>query len=274
MKTEGEHLMKKSSAFTFIRRFGAMLLLAAALLLLGGCQAPDAHEPGWFAGLLAGPFSDLIKMVAGLFGDNYGLSIIVITLLIRLALLPIMLKQRRDQLAMNEKMRLIQPELQKLQEKYGDKPHDAKAQQLMQQEMMQLYKKHDFNPMAAFGCLPILVQLPILMGFYYAIIGSPDIATHSFLWFNLGQSDTVMPIIAILVSLLNVKVSEIGSLPRQQKSLTVLSYLSPLFIGLISFNAPAALPLYWSVSGLFLIFQHLLAQRMYKANSATTVISE
>ncbi|TCW40537.1 hypothetical protein [Laceyella sacchari] len=79
---------------TFIRRFGPMLLLAAALLLLGGCQAPGTHDPGWFAGLLAGPFTDLIKMVAGLFGDNYGLSIIMITLLIRLALLPIMLKQR------------------------------------------------------------------------------------------------------------------------------------------------------------------------------------
>ncbi|UWE04185.1 membrane protein insertase YidC [Laceyella sacchari] len=166
-------------------------------------------------------------------------------------------------------MRLIQPELQKLQERYGDKPHEAQ-----QQEMMQLYKKHDFNPVAAFGCLPLLVQLPILMGFYYAIIGSPDIATHSFLWFNLGHSDTVMPIIAILVSLLNVKVSEIGSMPRQQKSLTMLSYLSPVFIGLISFNAPAVLPLYWSVSGLFPIFQHLLAQRMYKANSATTVVSK
>jgi YidC/Oxa1 family membrane protein insertase len=143
----------------------------------------------------------------------------------------------------------------------------------MQQEMMQLYQKHEFNPMAI-GCLPMLIQLPILMGFYFAIKNSPEIETHSFLWFNLGHTDMIMPLVAAFIYFVQFKVSQVGIDSQQQKQMAMLGYISPLMIGLFSFNAPAALPLYWSAGGLFLIFQTLLFKRLYKQNEALPSISK
>ncbi|MFC7441757.1 membrane protein insertase YidC [Laceyella putida] len=269
--------MGKSSVFTFIQRYSNVLIAVAVLLLLSGCQPAaqptDADASGWFTQIFVSPFSHLIKFFASLFDGNYGLSIILMTILVRLALMPMMMKQYRNQLVMKEKMNVIQPELKKIQEKYKNKQKDPEAQKRMQQEMMQLYQKHEFNPMAI-GCLPMLIQLPILMGFYYAIKNSPEITTHSFLWFNLGQTDMIMPLVAAFVYYVQFKVSQVGIDPQQQKQMALLGYMSPLMIGLFSFNAPAALPLYWSVGGLFLIFQTLISKRLYKQNEALPSISK
>lgn len=260
--------MGKPSVFTFIKRISPMLISVAVLLLLSGCTAApqpttDSASAGWFTQVFVNPFSYLITFIASLFRGNYGLSIILMTLLIRLALMPLMMKQYRNQMVMKEKMNVIQPELKKIQEKYKNKKKDPEAQKRMQQEMMKLYQKHEFNPMAI-GCLPMLIQLPILMGFYYAIKNSPEISTHSFLWFNLGSTDAIMPLIAAFVYFVQFKASQIGMDTAQQKQMAMMGYLSPLMIGFFSFNAPAALPLYWSVSGLFLIFQTMLSKRLYK----------
>lgn len=201
-----------------------------------------------FDSIFVQPFVKSISFFGQLFHGNYGLSIILMTVLVRLALMPLMMKQYKDQLKMKEKMALIQPELKKLQEKYKNKTKDPAAQQKMQQEMMALYQKHGFNPLSM-GCLPMLIQLPILIGFYYAIKGSEEIASHSFLWFNLGKTDPILPIIAAAIYYLQFKVSQIGINPEQQKQMAFFGFLSPLMIGIFSFSAPAALPLYWAVGG-------------------------
>jgi YidC/Oxa1 family membrane protein insertase len=269
--------MGKSSVFTFIQRYSTVLIGVAVLLLLSGCQATvqptDADSSSWFTQIFVSPFSHLIRFFASLFDGNYGLSIILMTILVRLALMPMMMKQYRNQLVMKEKMNVIQPELKKIQEKYKNKQKDPEAQKRMQQEMMQLYQKHEFNPMAI-GCLPMLIQLPILMGFYFAIKNSPEIKTHSFLWFNLGHTDMIMPLVAAFIYFVQFKVSQVGIDSQQQKQMAMLGYISPLMIGLFSFNAPAALPLYWSAGGLFLIFQTLLFKRLYKQNEALPSISK
>ena len=101
-------------------------------------------------------------------GGSYGLSIIVVTIIIRLVILPLMIKQTKSSKA----MQAIQPEIKEIQEKYSSK--DQKTQQKLQQETMALFQKHDVNPMA--GCLPLFVQMPILIGFYHAIMQNEEIA--------------------------------------------------------------------------------------------------
>lgn len=265
--------MFKQSVFTFFKkyRFISLILL---LFILSGCQAAatgkaiDPETAGFFDKYFVLTFSMIIKSVAIFFGGNYGLSIILVTLIVRLILMPLMLKQSKGSYQMREKMAIMKPELDTLQATYKDKK-DSDSQKKMQQEMMKLYQKYNFNPIASMGCLPMIIQFPILIGFYYAIRSTPEIATHSFLWFNLGQSDLVMPFVAAAIYFIQFRVTQIGMEPKQKKQMAFMGLLSPLMIGFVSFNAPAALPLYWAVGGMFLISQQLLSKKLYQPKLAT-----
>ena len=188
--------------------------------------------------------------------------------LVIIVLMPLMLKQSNNSFQMRDKMAVMKPELDELQATYKDKS-DRDSQKELQQETMKLYQKHKFNPVASTGCLPMIVQFPILIGFYYAIRSTQEIAAHSFMWFNLGQPDFIMPFVAAAIYFFQFKVTQIGVDPKQKKQMAFMGILSPLMIGFISFNAPAALPFYWTVGGTFLIFQQLLSKKLYHPKSTT-----
>lgn len=261
--------MENKSVFNFFKRYGIFLLIGLLLVTLTGCGATnepiDENTAGFFNHFVVYPFSYLIKFFAGLFNGSYGLSLIMMTFLIRLALMPLMLKQYKTQLVMREKMAIIQPEMNELKEKYKDKK-DQESQQKMQQEMMGLYKKHNFNPLTSAGCLPMLIQMPILIGFYWSIMRTPEIAQQSFLWFSLGEPDKVLPFLAMAVYFVQFKVSQIGVpvQPGQEGMMKVMGYMMPVMMGVFSFSMAAALPLYWTIGGLFLILQTLLSKAIYK----------
>jgi len=163
---------------------------------------------------------------------------------------------------MRGKMEKLKPEMDEIQKrsKAAKTPEEKKE---IQQETMLLYQKHNVNPLNI-GCLPMLIQMPILMGLYFAIRSSTEIATHSFLWFDLGQSDIIMMLIAGLVYLVQAQVSLATVPDAQKKQMRMFSYFSPLMIMFISFSAPAALPLYWTVGGIFLIIQTWIGKRFYQ----------
>ena len=135
-------------------------------------------EPGIFSSLFEPIENILHSVLSGLYFlteqlgfGSYGLAIILLTVIIKIILYPLTIKQLKSMKAMQK----IQPELKKLQEKYKDKP------QIMQQKLMQLYQKEGVNPMA--GCLPLLIQMPILMAMYYTLFNFDYGAVEpSFLW--------------------------------------------------------------------------------------------
>lgn len=257
----------ETSLFTFFRKYRVIFIIFF-ITFLAGCsgttiEAIDANSTGFFDHYFIYPFSLLIKIIAGIFNENYGLSIIIITLIIRLILMPFFLRQTKSGIEMRHKMAKIKPEMDVLQSKYKNKK-DKDSQLKMQQEMMQLYQKHNMNPLASFGgCLPILIQFPILIGVYYAIRRTPEIASHSFLWFDLGQTNIILTIIAVVIYFIQFKVSLIGMDPQMKKQMNIMGMMSPLMIGFISLSAPAALPLYWSVGGIFMIVQTIIIRKMY-----------
>lgn len=242
--------------------FATMLFLFLPMVLTG-CQ-PLNSEGSFFESTFINPFSWLIHILANLTGGSFGIAIISITLLIRLILMPLTLKQYKNQKNTKEKMETLKPEMDQIQKKLKD-TKDPTEQKKLQQEMFGLYQKHGVNPLSG-GCLPLLIQMPILMGLYYAISGSAEIASHSFLWFSLGHSDIWITASAGLIYYLQFKVSQSNMTEEQRRQMKFMGILSPVMIVIFSLNAPSALPLYWTVGGIFLIAQTILARKIYNSN--------
>lgn len=254
-----------------MKKLYTMIFVLSIPILLTGCQAMTG-EGSFFQTTFINPFTWLIQLFAGLTGGSYGLAIIMITLLIRLVLMPLMLKQYKNQQNMKEKMEIVKPEMDEIQKKLkGTK--DPAEQRKLQQEMMGLYQKHGVNPLSV-GCLPMLIQMPILMGLYYAIRGSAEIASHSFLWFNLGHSDVWITAAAGVIYFLQSKVSMMNMTAEQQKQMKIMGMLSPIMIVMFSLNAPSALPLYWAIGGIFLIIQTLLSRKIYQPKDTSVKVEQ
>lgn len=229
-------------------------------VILSGCQSAQT-EGHFFHDYLVNPFVELIHWLGELLG-SYGLAIIGITIGVRLILMPLMLNSMKKQALMRQKMDVVKPQMTDIQARLKA-TKNPEEQRKIQMEMMSLYKDHDINPMAM-GCLPMLLQIPVWTGLYYAITISEDIQTHQFLWFELGQPDIAMAIIAGIIYYIQFKVSMQTMPAEQQQQMKFIGLLSPVMILIFSFNAPAALPIYWTVSGIILIFQSWLGRKYYQ----------
>lgn len=240
--------------------------LIGLLLILSGCMeinVPITEESeGVWNKYFVYPLSWLITYFADVFNDNYGLSIVVVTIIIRFVLLPLMIKQTKNSKA----MQAIQPELKELREKHSSK--DQKTQQKLQQETMALFQKHNVNPLA--GCFPLLIQMPILIGFYHAIMRTAEIKTHNFLWFSLGESDPyfILPILAGITTFLQQKLMMAGT-ENQNPQMAMMLWIMPIMIVVFAITFPAALSLYWVVGNIFMIIQTILIKGPNQKSEAT-----
>ncbi|SDI24067.1 protein translocase subunit yidC [Alteribacillus persepolensis] len=229
------------------KKIGLGVVLVTLMALLTGCM--DIDEPinenseGIWNTFFVYPLHWLIVTIAEYMNEDYGLSIIVVTILLRLIILPLMIKQTKSARAMQE----LQPEMQKLREKYSAK--DQQTQQKLQQETMKLFQEKNINPLA--GCFPILVQMPILIAFYHAIMRTREIGGHVFLWFELGQPDFILPFIAGITTFIQQKMMMVQDNPQMR----ILMYMMPFMITAFAFFFPSALALYWVVGNLFMIAQ-------------------
>lgn len=185
---------------------------------------------------------------------NYGLAIIFFTLIIKFALLPLTLKQTRSMKAMQD----IQPEMKKIQNKYED---DKEKQQ---QEMMKLYQENNVNPAA--GCLPMILQLAILIPLYRAILGLQSVMGEAtFLWIgkltdgSLAQPDTALVIINGLAMVGQTYITQKLNASGGQNNM--MMWIMPLFIVFIGFRLPSGLLLYWLTSTIFTAVQQYLVSQ-------------
>jgi YidC/Oxa1 family membrane protein insertase len=239
------------------RRILLITGLLSVLILLSGCTEVNvpitSESEGFWNSYIVYPLSQLITYFAELTGDNYGISIVLVTIIIRLAILPLMIKQMKSSKA----MQALQPEMAKLREKYSSK--DQQTQQKLQQETMALFQKHGVNPLA--GCFPLVIQMPILIGFYHAIMRTEAIAEHTFLWFDLGDKDPyyILPIVAGITTFIQQKITMAGTAhdptSPMAAQMKMMLYIMPIMIVVFAISFPAALSLYWVVGNLFMIIQ-------------------
>jgi len=152
------------------KKITLLMMMALAVVLLSGCSAVENKE-GFFYSIFVKPFDFSLDYLGDLFGGSYGMAIVVITIIIRLVLMPFMLRTYKRQQGMKVKMDKMRPEMEGIQKRLKE-TKDKEEQMKLQQEMMGLYKKHEVNPLNM-GCLPVVIQMPIIMGLYFAILYSP-----------------------------------------------------------------------------------------------------
>ncbi|MCI6098604.1 MAG: YidC/Oxa1 family membrane protein insertase [Selenomonadaceae bacterium] len=190
-------------------------------------------------------FEGFYNLTAAVGFANYGIAIILMTILVKALMYPLTAKQVRSMKAMQE----LQPALKKLQKDYKNNP------QLLQQKMAELYKEAGVNPLA--GCLPLLIQMPILMGVYYCLYGYSYSGDPTFLWLtSLSDTDPlyVLPILSALTTYIQQK-QTMANNGQDNQQMKIMSYMMPLFIGWISLNFPSGLVVYWVTMNLCQIAQ-------------------
>ncbi|HHV07849.1 MAG TPA: membrane protein insertase YidC [Firmicutes bacterium] len=172
---------------------------------------------------------------------NYGWAIIALTVLIRMLVWPLTRHQTKSMLA----MKTIQPKQQELQKKYKNQPEK------LNKEIMALYRKHGVSPLG--GCLPMLIQLPILFALFSILRTYPyPVDNAGFLWItDLGQKDPlyVLPILTVITQYISQK--QMATDPKQAQMMMAM----PFVIGWMATRFPAGLALYWVVQNAVSIFQ-------------------
>lgn len=194
------------------RQFLILFVVVFLLLFLTSCgnlEAPLAKGGfKWHEYILVYPIGWLMSNISGFFGNNYGIGIIITTIIIRVLSWPIHTKTND----MSLKMNIMQPEMQRIQAKYANR-QDKESQQRMQMEMTQLYQKYKINPL---GCLLPILQMPIFLAVYQVVrriyipggIWANNVSNMNFLGINLARSGTEGDwkgwLLAIVVAILNV----------------------------------------------------------------------
>lgn len=197
-------------------------------------------------GLLKDVIEAMLVFMHNLTG-NFGLAIIGVTILMKIILLPLTLKQDKSM----KSMKKLQPELDKLKEKYKGDP------KMLNQKTMELYQQHKVNP--AGGCLPLLVQLPILWALFGVLRGGIVPQDSTFLWMELVKPDPfyILPVLNGVVSFVQQKVMGSSDNPQMKN----MMYMFPIMMVFISYKMPAGLQIYWLTSSLAGVIQQYLIMK-------------
>jgi len=204
---------------------------------------------GWLA-IIAWPLFWLLEKFYG-FSGNWGVAIILLTVLIKIIFFPLSAASYRSM----AKMKLITPRLTKIREMYGN------DRQKMNQAMMELYKTEKINPLG--GCFPILVQIPVFIALYWVLLAAIELRHAPFiLWIkDLSALDPyyVLPILMTVTMILQTKMNPVPPDPVQAQVMKFMPYVFSIFF----FFFPAGLVLYWLVNNILSILQQWQIQRMF-----------
>ena len=254
------------------KKLSLVLCFVLAIGLLSGCAiSPEPITAETASGLwdkvFVLPLASFITLLYKLLANNLGFAIILATAIVRLVLMPLYSKSNKSMAVMQE----IQPEMQKIQKKYENKKDQA-SQAKMQTEMMDLYKKYNYNPMM--GCILPFLQMPVFLAFYQAISRHPlikDAAAAEFFGINLGATGT-MPnyILAFIVAGLTILSQRMmnknmaSSAQQNQTSnmmMKVMTYYFPFAMFSITIGTPFAFGLYFLTGQIMTIVQYLIFKK-------------
>ncbi|MDR0847083.1 MAG: YidC/Oxa1 family membrane protein insertase [Lactobacillales bacterium] len=243
------------------------LLLAFAalssLVLLTGCgtSAITAKSTGLWEHGFVWNFGQVIKFLS--FGGSMGVGIILFTLVIRVILFPLMHFQMKSM----RKMQDLKPELDKLKVKYPGK--DQESKQKAMEEQQRIYKENGVNPYV--GCLPMLVQMPVLWALYQSISRIQEIHNgHFWIWdlglhFSNSGNNVIYLILPVLAALATFASSYLNQMSQVEKNstTTMMTYGMPIMILFMGLGLASGVALYWTISNLFQAGQTMIVNNPF-----------
>ncbi|ALS02394.1 hypothetical protein ATZ33_13660 [Enterococcus silesiacus] len=243
-----------------MKKYKRLLLMAGLVtlvLVLSACGTAPINESstGIWDRYIVYYFAEAIKFLS--ISANTGIGIILFTLVIRIILLPLMHFQTKSM----RKTQELQPKLKALQKQYSSK--DPETQRLFREEQQKLYAENNVNPYA--GCLPLLIQMPIMMALYQSISRVPELKQGSFMWLNLGQPDPylILPILAAVFTFASSYLTSMSQI-ESNASLKIMNFVMPVMIFVMGMSLASGLSLYWVVSNAFQVGQTLLINNPFK----------
>ena len=256
-----------------IKKLVLGFVVLIAVFALSGCgiqvNPENALTPetasGFWSTFLVLPLIQVITWLYNIVG-NLGIAIIIATILTKAAVMPLMLKSMNN----TAKLQTVQPEMDKIKQKYAGKT-DRESQMKMNTEMQQLYKERGINPLA--GCLPLLIQMPLMFAFFQAFSRHPLIATYEvryFLGMSLSSVGELPNIIfaAVVAGLMyysqtmTQKRTQGNAAPSPQANTMKMTNLIFLpMMAMMVYGSPLAMGLYFIVSQLMMLIQSFIIKR-------------
>ena len=254
--------MKKIKKYT-----GVLALLVVAALVLSACGAtnnpnvaPHSGIYGWVYQWLGRPLQNIMIHTAHMVGGDNGAGwgIVIITVVIRLILMPLMLVQQNKSVRQQEKMARLQPQMKLIQAAMKHKGITPEQQVTLSGWQRELYSRNEMSLTGGIGCLPLIIQLPIMWGIYQAVFYSPQLAHSTFFGISLRQKSVVLAIIATIFTVIQGYISLIGIPEEQKKTMQSMMIFNPIMTLFFSLSFSGALALYWAAGNLVMIIQQAI----------------
>lgn len=231
------------------------------LLILSGCVQTNKQGlptgEGFVYQYLVAPMSQVIKYFANDLGLGFGLAIILVTVIVRLIILPLGLYQSWNATYQSEKRNYLSPIFTPIHERM--KSAETQEEKLeAQQALMQAQKENGLSMLGGVGCLPLLIQMPFFSALFFAARYTEGVTQSNFLGINLGQQSLILTIFVGILYYIQSLLSLVGLDEEQKDQMKKMLYMSPLMIVIFSFTSPAGVTLYWVVGGLVQILQQFI----------------
>ena len=249
----------------------------ASLVFLSGCVSVDrktGNPTGLIWNLLGRPMGEAIKFFANNLGLGFGIGIIIVTLIVRLIILPLGLYQSWKATYQSEKMNYLKPILGPIQERMKN-ASTQEEKLLAQQELMAAQRENGVSMFGGVGCLPLLIQMPFFSALFFAAQHTKGVADSSFLGIALGKPSLLLTAIVAVLYYIQSMLSLHGIEDETQKeSMRKASLMSPIMIGVFSLISSAGVTLYWVVGGVIQIIQQFVINYLIRPNLRKRVAEE
>ena len=270
-----------------MKKFLLSFNILTIIIFLTGCSSKDND------GLFYNTFTknmDMFLSNINVFVQNWGVSIIIITLIVKGIILPFMLKNYKKQRIASINMEKAKPELDIVQNKIKKLREDEKKvfnndermkirieQTELQKEIFKIYKKYDCSPAIFGNLIPILIQAPFISGLYFTLqnpVYSKDILDSNFLSISLGEKSYILLILVFIIYMVVGKISQsmmqsnpmTQNTPEAERAQNIsknMVWITPIMLTFITYTSIAAIGIYFVVSGILVIFQILLGRKLY-----------
>lgn len=257
------NLMKK-----FRKYVGLAALCLAVMLIVTACaqngrgvtKPPTDFFYGTIYKFIGKPLQNVMLYFSNVIGgeNGAGWAIILMTFVVRMVLLPLMLNQQKKATTQQEKMARVQPQMKLIQETMKRKDLTQEQQLTLGTWQRELYSQNNLSLTGGMGCLPLIIQFPIMIGIYQAVMYSKPLAHSFFFGISLSNRSISVTIIATIFAFLQGYISLIGIPKEQKKQMQSMMLMNPLMTLFISLSVSGSVALYWAAGNIFSVIQQLI----------------